>query len=183
MESAASPIDARTSGFTILELSAGIVIIAVLAILIIAGMATLRARAQRVQCAANLRSLHIAAALYVQENGSWPQIESSNADTGGEEYAIAWIDALKQFGPTRQTWICPTIQGLLENPDVSRPENARIDYIATSFDDKPGTPFRWPRQPWFAETGNVHRNGNLIIFADGSISDLNTVTGGADAQR
>jgi len=32
-----------------------------------------------------------------------------------------------------------------------------------------------PRQPWFAETGNVHGNGNLIVFTDGSISDFNTV--------
>ncbi|HEV2045932.1 MAG TPA: hypothetical protein VGQ95_04965 [Chthoniobacterales bacterium] len=35
----------------------------------------------------------------------------------------------------------------------------------------------WPRQPWFGEIGNVHvhGNGNLIVFTDGSISDLNTV--------
>jgi hypothetical protein len=44
-----------------------------------------------------------------------------------------------------------------------------------AFDDKPMTPFQWPRQPWFAEIGNVHGNGNLIVFADGSISDLKTV--------
>ena len=31
------------------------------------------------------------------------------------------------------------------------------------------------REPWFAEVGDVHGNGNLIIFTDGSISDLNTV--------
>jgi len=30
---------------------------------------------------------------------------------------------------------------------------------------------------WFAEVGDVHGHGNLIIFTDGSISDLKTVTG------
>ena len=40
----------------------------------------------------------------------------------------------------------------------------------------PGTtPHQWPRQPWFAEIGDVHGNGQLIIFTDGSISDVNTV--------
>jgi hypothetical protein len=43
------------------------------------------------------------------------------------------------------------------------------------FDDKPASPHQWPRQPWFAEVGDVHGNGNLIVFTDGSISDLKTI--------
>ena len=31
------------------------------------------------------------------------------------------------------------------------------------------------RQPWFIETGDVHGNGNLIIFTDGSIAETNNV--------
>ena len=79
------------------------------------------------------------------------------------------------FGPTQKTWICPTIQALLGDPDLSKPENVRIDYIATAFDDKPMTPRQWARQPWFAEVGDVHGNGNLMVFTDGSVSDLKTV--------
>ncbi len=63
----------------------------------------------------------------------------------------------------------------MRSPDLSKPENARVDYIATPFDDKPVSPHQWPRQPWFAETADVHGNGNLIVFTDGSISDLKTV--------
>ena len=44
-----------------------------------------------------------------------------------------------------------------------------------SFDDKPTTPHKWPRQPWFIETANVHGNGNLIIFTDGSVGQSNDV--------
>jgi hypothetical protein len=62
-------------------------------------------------------------------------------------------------------------------PDYSKPENAPLDYMPMPFDDKPTTPHQWSRQPWFVEIGDVHGNGNLIIFTDGSISDLKTVAG------
>lgn len=161
--------------FTLLELAIAIVIIAVLAALIFAGIGKLRERAQRIACMANLRSLSTAANLYLQQHGNWPQIPVADAGSSTEEYAEAWITALAQFGPTRKTWICPRIQNLLQNPDYSKPENARLDYIPTPFDDKPTSPVEWPRQPWFVEAGDVHGNGNLIIFTDGSISDLGTV--------
>ena len=137
----------------------------------------MRARAQRVQCTANLRSLYAAAEMYVQQNGSWPQISmaTDDSDAADQIYARNWINALSPFGPAQKTWICPTIQTLMLNPDMSKPENVRIDYVASNFDDKPMTPHQWPRQPWFAEAGDMHGNGNLIIFTDGSISDLNTI--------
>ncbi|MEP7015486.1 MAG: prepilin-type N-terminal cleavage/methylation domain-containing protein [Verrucomicrobiota bacterium] len=160
-------------GFSLLEIMVVVVIIAILATVSFPLIAGLRARAQRVQCMANLRNLYVATELYVQQNGSWPQIDTSDSD---EDSATAWIEALKPFGPTQKTWICPTIQTLLGNPDLTKPENVRVDYVATTFDDKPLTPHQWPRQPWFAEVGDVHGNGNLLIFTDGSISDLNTVS-------
>jgi type II secretory pathway pseudopilin PulG len=154
-----------------------IVVIAILAALLIPVVSTMRARAQRVQCTANLRSLYVAAESYLQQNGSWPQIGSDdNSDTAEQADASAWIAALAPFGPSQKTWICPTIQELLHNPDLSKPENGRVDYLATPFDEKPTTPHEWPKQPWFIETADVHGNGNLIIFTDGSISDLKTVT-------
>lgn len=127
---------------------------------------------------ANLRSLYSAAEMFVQQNGSWPQIPiGDDSDAADQAHARNWIQALAPFGPKQQTWVCPTIQNLMGNPDLNKPENVRIDYMATTFDSKPLTPHQWPRQPWFAEVGDVHGNGNLIIFTDGSISDLNTVAG------
>jgi prepilin-type N-terminal cleavage/methylation domain-containing protein len=169
--------------FTLLELAIAVAIVAILAGLTFAAVAKLRARAQRITCMANLRSLSTAANLYVQEHGSWPQIPVGDANTATEEYSEAWITALAPFGPTRKTWICPRIQNLLQNPDYSSPETARIDYIATPFDDKPTSPHEWPRQPWFVETGDVHENGNLIIFTDGTISDLNTVVAESEPKQ
>ena len=151
-----------------------LVVVVILIGFLIAAMGGLRTRAQRLQCTNNLRNLSIAANLYVQQYQSWPQIpETPGAPK--EQFAEAWIAALAPFGAERKTWICPTIQNLLKNPDYFSPQNARIDYFATSFDDKPASPHRWPRQPWFVESGDVHGNGNLIIFTDGTISDLKTV--------
>lgn len=164
-------------GFTLLELLVVLVIIGILVTLALPVISGMRARAQRAQCMANLRSLYVATESFVQQNGSWPQIPMSDSDSAELDYANAWIAALKPFGPSQQAWICPTIQNLMQNPDLSRPENVRVDYVATTFDDKPTTPHQWPRQPWFAEVGDMHGNGNLIIFTDGSISDLKTVAG------
>jgi len=165
----------RKVAFTLLELIIVFVIIAILSILLLPAISAMRARAQRVQCMANLRSLYAATELFIQQNGSWPQIAMSDSDSAEDDYAKAWIAALAPFGPNQKTWICPTTQNLLGNPDLSDSSNVRVDYVATTFDDKPSTPHQWSRQPWFAEVGDVHGHGNLIIFTDGSISDLKTV--------
>lgn len=164
-------------GFSLLELGVAIAIIAICTVIGLGVASKVRARAQRVRCSTNLRNLAVAANLYLQQNGSWPQIAPAGGGSGSseEEYAEAWIAALAPFGPTRETWICPTMQNKMGNPNYSSPETARVDYVATPFDDKPNSPHEWPRQPWFIETGDVHGHGNLIIFTDGTISDLRTV--------
>ncbi len=162
--------------FTLLELLVVCGIVAVLVAISFPLGSQLQSRAQRVQCSANLRSLYIATELFVQQNESWPQIgDSDDEDDTSADFGNGWIAALKEFGVSEKTWICPTVQNLLGNPDLSKPENTRVDYVATPFDDKPTTPRQWPTQPWFAEVGNVHRHGNLIIFTDGRISDLDTI--------
>lgn len=164
----------RTRAFTLLELVIALAIISILVTLLIPVYGHLRDRAEKIQCMANLRSLYVATDVYIQRNGHWPQFYLKNYGTG-EDFANAWIAALEPFGVTRKTWICPTIQSLLHNPDYLEPAHARIDYVSTGFDDKPTSPHQWPRQPWFIETGDVHGNGNLIIFTDGSIAESKDV--------
>jgi type II secretory pathway pseudopilin PulG len=169
------PGDAALSLLEVLVVILVIGIISVLAMPIYSG---LRARAQRVQCMANLKNLSVGAEQFLQQNGYWPQISpASESETAMQDYARSWIAILKPFNVTEKTWICPTIQNLLGNPDYLQTDNVRVDYAAMLFDDKPTTPHQWSRQPWFIETGDVHGHGNLIIFTDGSISDLKTITG------
>lgn len=165
-------------GFTILELSVAIAIIAILVVLVLGGAAMLRSRAHRLQCMENLKSLYTGVERYRQENDHWPQVGVDPAsETGMEQFAAAWVTVLQPFGADAKTWICPEIQQLLGNPDYLRPENARIDYIPMSFDNKPLTPHQWPTQPWFIERGDAHGSGNLIIFTDGHIAAANEIVG------
>jgi prepilin-type N-terminal cleavage/methylation domain-containing protein len=171
-------VNGRDGAFSLLEIAVVLVIVGILVVILLPVVSTMRARAERVQCTANLKNLYAAADLCLQQNGSWPQISmADDSDASEQEYARNWINALSPFGPKQKTWICPTIQSLLHSPDLSKPENVRLDYVPMTFDDKPTTPHEWPRQPWFVETGDVHGHGNLIIFTDGSISDLGTIAG------
>ena len=156
-------------GVTLLEVVTVILVIGILVTMLLPLFSLLKARSQKASCIANLRSLHVAANLYIQENHQWPQIGSK-----GEPKTVAtnWINALNPYGLTQANWLCPTVQGLLANPDMTDSDNARIDYISTPFDTKPQTPFQWAKQPWFVESADVHGNGNLILFPDGHIQEL-----------
>src|SRR5438093_5403105 len=159
-------------GFTILELMTVILIIAIMAVLLFPALSSVRSRTEKTQCMANLRSLYGGAEAYLQQNGKWPQIDT-RLITKGNEYDKAWIAALEPFNIGRKNWICPTFQKSAGDPDYTKDASARVDYIATPFDDKTITPHRWPTQPWFVERPSPHGNGNLIIFTDGHIAELN----------
>lgn len=157
-----------------MELMTVIVIIGILAVLLAPAAQGIRKKAQGVKCQNNLRSLHVAASLYVDQHNSWPQVPM---DAGNmEAYSRQWVEILRPFGPQEIAWICPTIQSLLNNPNLDDPTNFRADYIASTFSTGRMTPFKWSTQPWFVEKGSVHGQGNLLIFADGSIKPLNEVT-------
>ena len=161
-------------GFTLLELLTAIAVIVILTTLLVGVVGSFRSRARRAQCVLNLKALYVGAELYVQQYNQWPQIAADpSSANAASQYAAGWIAALEPFGVTRKTWICPEIETELGNPDYTSPENVRIDYFATPFDDKPNTPHQWPTQPWFIERGSVHGDGNLIIFTDGHVSGVN----------
>jgi hypothetical protein len=44
------------------------------------------------------------------------------------------------------------------------------------FDSKPFSPSKYPSQPWFAERGNVHGTGNLVVLGNGSVTDLQSMS-------
>ena len=162
----------NAQAFTLIELVTVIVVIAILATMLTGISVELRSRADRVKCVQNLKNLYTATATYVNQQGFWPQIDPFAAGGDKKVYAKSWVAALQPLGVTQTNWICPTVQRVLNNPDMTRDENYRIDYMATSFDSKPMTPYLWPHQPWFAERGAVHGGGNLLIWANGQIVSL-----------
>lgn len=161
------------AGFTLMELMTVIVIIMILATLLFPAVAGIRGKAERASCESNLRGLYVGANSYIQEHGSWPQI--STKDLQKPPYAKAWITALEPYAISRKNWICPSVQRSMGNPDYYKDQATRVDYYATPFDSKAQSPYRWPTQPWFIERGDVHGDGNLIIFTNGHIKSLTDV--------
>lgn len=160
-------------GFTLLELMTVIVVIGILITMLVPTFRALQAKAERANCAANLRSLYVGATSYLQQHQHWPQIATT--DIRKPSYAKAWVAALRPYGLSEKNWVCPTIQRELREPDLTKPGQERIDYMATPFDDNPRTPHKYPTHPWFAERGNMHGEGNLVIFANGQVKSLNDV--------
>jgi prepilin-type N-terminal cleavage/methylation domain-containing protein len=161
--------------FTLMEVATAMVVICILAALTIPVLEVARSRIERINCSNNLHELYVAASGYYQEYRSWPQINPGLLGGPNNAYDEAWIEALLPFAATRAVWICPTIQREQGNPDYNQPQNYRADYIAMPYDNKPTTPLTWPTQPWFVERGNVHGTGNLVILANGSVTDLDTL--------
>lgn len=155
---------------TLLELVTVLLIVAILAVLLLPLFGHLRSRAEFTSCTGNLKGLYVAASNYTTAAGHWPQISTKNV--GKPEYALAWYEALKPYGIGWSNWVCPSAQRHLKNPDLTDPKKARIDYHATPFDKNPTTPLKWANQPWFAENGNFHGDGPLMIFAGGEVKSL-----------
>jgi prepilin-type N-terminal cleavage/methylation domain-containing protein len=166
------------AGFTLIELLTVVLIISILAVMLYPALSTMTSRAEKVKCMSNLRTLYYGANCYVQQNGYWPQVNPRLIQSKSADYARAWQTALSPFGISQVSWICPTVQRQLHNPDYTQPNNVRIDYLATPFDTKRMTPYLWPTQPWFLERGDVHGHGNLMIFTSGNIVELDDIKKG-----
>ncbi len=162
----------KDHGFTLLELSFVVLVIAILLMMIVGITDSMRARAEKSKCMGNLRGLYSGAACYVMDQGHWPQISPSLLAGDSKDYANLWIQALSPYGLSQQNWICPTQQRSLGDPDLTKKEAARVDYNATPFDDRPHTPYLWPTQPWFVEHAAEHDGGPLLIYTSGRVVTL-----------
>ena len=149
--------------FTLLELVTVLMVIGILAVMLIPAYASVRLRAQRVSCIANLKNLYVAANAHTQDRQSWPQIPTKNLQSPG--YANGWIEALRPYGIGPGNWICPTVQDLLRDSGST----PRIDYLAMPFAATAGAPYRYPTHPWFVERADVHGEGQMLILASGEI--------------
>lgn len=161
-------------GFTLLELLVCIVVIALLALLVAPVVKDAFERTRRVNCTSNLRTLYVGAQAYLIANdGYWPQINPALIKSAPDQYARAWMNTLKDYVPSKKSWICPSVQAMLKNPDYeNKPKLLRTDYLACPFDSKQNTANRLLKQPWFIERADVHGSGNLLVYGDGRVLDL-----------
>lgn len=166
----------QREAFTLLELLCVIAIIFILAVIVLQANTGWKERADQSRCLSNLKSLYIGASSYIQQQGHWPQIDPRLCVANQSEYARQWLEALAPYGIGQASWVCPTVQHNLGNPDMTKAENRRVDYISTPFDERPNTPYIWDSQPWFIEKAASHPGGNLLIFETGQTKTISEVT-------
>lgn len=163
------------AAYTIVELLAVVVIISTLIALVFVFGDRFFQKAEMPRCMANMKSLQVSLAAYVQDNGHWPQEPAEQLGNNENAYEDWWIGTLKPYGAEESTWMCPTIKRLVTNKNKDgRP---KVHYTPTMFDKGPSTPYRWSTQPWLIEIGNMHGQGALICFPDGSIKSMDEVVG------
>jgi hypothetical protein len=148
-----------------------VTIVLILAGLLFGVMQRLPGAADRVRCSQNLKELYVGLSNYTEDNNHWPQCPPLTYDQQNQ-IADFWINTLKPYGVTDAVWQCPGIQRLGKIQQVGH--TPRMHYSPTQFDDKPGTPRKWPNQPWVVEIANVHGHGPLLIRSDGSVHDWDT---------
>jgi prepilin-type N-terminal cleavage/methylation domain-containing protein len=165
----------RRQGFTLLELVIVLFVIAIVAALLIESYKSFETRAQRTQCASNLRNLFIALDADTRDQGHWPQCPF---EIGHPQFDIWWIKELSRYNISQRSWECPTYKRLVARGEAEKKDDKQIDYVPTPFDDQPRTPYKWAQQPWAVEVGDFHGDGNLILFPDGSIKGFNQFLSG-----
>lgn len=164
---------------TLLEIMTVVVIIGILAVMLMPIYNRGTESAEEARCVANLKNLFVAASGYLNAAGSWPQIPVEQITADPKTYARSWVNALTPYGAPHKVWICPSMQRSLHisMDEIDKDENYRIDFIATPFDDNPGSPMRTSGHPWFLEKSAQHPRGNLVIRNDGTVTSLKDLLG------
>jgi len=123
---------ARQRAFTLIELLVVIAIIAILAAMLLPGLARAKATAMRIGCTNNLRELGIASRLYADDSqGTFPPRSSS----------VRWpYKFYDSYGHNLKLLLCPTDLQLNPNPASGSVSNNPADpaprsYIINGFND------------------------------------------------
>jgi prepilin-type N-terminal cleavage/methylation domain-containing protein len=156
-------------GFTLIELSVVVVIIAVLVSLLIPNISSLVNRSEKVVCSGKLKHLWTAFSVRVADGSGWPQLPT-DVSIGSLAEQQWWISSSASMGLTTNDWKCPSISRAMKRSDNARQQQPfLINYLPTIFDPRPTIPGKWGRMPWFTEISDIHGGGNLSVRADGSV--------------
>lgn len=156
------------AGFTILEVLAAVLIIAILAALLIPNYQGIVLKAQEAVCKSHMRSIHVALANYLQDHQDvWPQGPYPKEKVAWETF---WLATLRPYDISENTWQCPTLKRAL-----SGDPGYQLHYVPSMFDATPGIARRWSTQPWLIERFGIHGQGPLIGFPDGSIKTMQRI--------
>ncbi len=182
------------SGFTLIELLVVIAIIAILAAILFPVFVSAREKAYQTQCASNLRQIHIALSLYIDDNGGrFPQWIDFNQNW------FRWFEAVQKYSKSKLLTRCPYYRNRDRNMPVTYWRNSYTDYWSTWSGVAPplastivyakttcflmegppnpsewtwwGPPFcRTPTDPTIdPESDTIHNGKGNVLFCDGHI--------------
>lgn len=159
----------KNKGFTLIELIAVISILGILASLLFVGYQKNLNRFEKPACVSNLTALYRVLSTYQTDNdGRWPQLPA-NIRMGSVEEEDFWISTFKDYDFHGKNWRCRTADRLMRsNSDAVRVP--KIHYLPTLFDSDKNrrSPIDWGH-PWAVEIGDMHGDGNLMLFSNGKI--------------
>ncbi|MFM8888274.1 MAG: type II secretion system protein [Chthoniobacterales bacterium] len=161
---------AASGGFTLLEVLAAVLIVAIVATLALPNYQDFIRNAGQAGCIANMRSINIALHGYLQDHQAvWPQGPTPNEEQPWEQF---WLSTLKPYGIAEKSWQCPSFVMSAASSGIPQDERPRVHYVPTSFGPEPNLAYRWSTQPWLIERVSAHRNGAHICFPDGSVKSF-----------
>lgn len=164
---------ALRGAFTVLEMLLVVSVLAVVLVLIFPVYGFVKRKAEDGVCMQNLRNLHAGFSAYLQDHDFvWPQnpyLKQQDAADIDNVEAKWFYEQLKDYGPTRETWLCPSERG--QWAEVNDPDHFDSSYAPSNFDDTPNIAYRWALQPWLIERGGFHDKGMAnAVFPDGHIN-------------
>jgi prepilin-type N-terminal cleavage/methylation domain-containing protein len=158
----------RSAAFTLLEILAVLLIIAILSVLFIPNYSRIVGAAQEAICASHMRSIRLALGSYLEDHGRiWPQPPEG---VEGAPLQKFWLATLQPYDISESDWQCPTIRHALREEGMTG--DFGLHYVPTQFDATPNIANKWATQPWLIEAANAHGKGPLICFPDGSVKSM-----------
>jgi prepilin-type N-terminal cleavage/methylation domain-containing protein len=158
----------RSAAFTLLEILAVLLIIAILSVLFIPNYSRIVGAAQEAICASHMRSIRVALGSYLEDHARiWPQ---PPPEMEGPALQRFWLATLDPYDISENDWQCPTIRHALREEGMTG--DFGLHYVPTRFDATPNIANRWATQPWLIEAANAHGKGPLICFPDGSVKSM-----------
>lgn len=162
------PLSLRPAdGFTLLEILAVGIILAILAVLFVPHLQGHLNKAREVACLGHMRGITVALHAYLHDHRDvWPQGPLPIDKNAWESF---WLATLHPYGIGPNDWRCPSITASLATRGISPPDMPKIHYQPAVFPPTPGSAMRYTTQPWLIERANVHGHGPLIAFPDGKV--------------
>jgi len=168
-----SPAKKTVTGFTVLDVTAALVIVAILAVLFVPSFGDYLNRAREVSCLARMRAITVALHGYLHDHQDvWPQGPRPTEESAWEAF---WLATLKPYGIADKDWRCPSITALLAAQGVASRDMPALHYQPAMFPPTPGIATRYATQPWLIERADAHGRGALIAFPGGEVKSAQRI--------